>query len=152
MTATPDLDLAAAIEQGARGIALPVASNRHGQLCPVWDRRAYGPAIESCDCWILANARRDAKIAVEAAAGLIAEQAARHALIVASELLWQWAEGVGDNLDLSAVKTARKRVIKACARKIAPEPTGDEMRTAVGQLLAGMRDCEASSETPFIES
>ena len=79
MTATPDLDLAAAIEQGARGIALPVASNRHGQLCPVWDRRAYGPAIESCDCWILANARRDAKIAVEAAAGLIAElDIARH--------------------------------------------------------------------------
>ena len=148
MSTVSDLDLTAAIERGARGIALPVMSNRHGQLCPIWARRAYGPPIESCDCWVLTNARRDAKIAVEAAA----EQVKRQALIAASELLWQWAEDMGDDLDLSAIRGARKRVIEACARKIAPEPTEDEVRTAVGQLLAGLRDREASSETPFIES
>ncbi|SCL43319.1 hypothetical protein GA0074692_6819 [Micromonospora pallida] len=37
-------------------------------------------------------------------------------------------------------RAARKRTIKACARKIAPEPTDDEMRAALAELLSGMAD------------
>lgn len=38
--------------------------SKHGQLCPVWAVRA---PINSCDCWILVGAQRDAVVVLAAA-------------------------------------------------------------------------------------
>ncbi|SCL16424.1 hypothetical protein GA0074692_0026 [Micromonospora pallida] len=67
------------------------------------------------------------------------EQAKRQAFTEASDLLWAWAEEMGD-VGGTGPRAARKRTIKACARKIAPEPTDDEMRAALAELLSGMAD------------
>ena len=67
------------------------------------------------------------------------EQAQRQALTEASDLLWAWADEMGD-VGGTGPQAARRRTIRACARKIAPEPTDDEMRTALAGLLTGMAD------------
>ena len=59
--------------------------NKHGQLCPVWAQRMrkgrHAVTIADCDCWILADARIDAAVVLEAAnpapAGLDVERLAR---------------------------------------------------------------------------
>ncbi|MFI1197724.1 hypothetical protein ACH4T9_31310 [Micromonospora sp. NPDC020750] len=75
------------------------------------------------------------------------EQAQRQALTEASDLLWAWAEETGD-VGGTGLRAARKRTIKACARKIAPEPTDDEMRAALAELLAGMADRAKAAALP----
>ena len=59
--------------------------NKHGQLCPVWAQRMrkgrHAVTIADCDCRILADARIDAAVVLEATnpapAGLDVERLAR---------------------------------------------------------------------------
>jgi hypothetical protein len=63
-----------AYEAAARAVAAEAPDRTHGQLCP----RARSPLadIGLCDCWILPNARHDARFAV-AAVWKIAEATVR---------------------------------------------------------------------------
>lgn len=53
-----------AYEAAARAVAAESPARRHGQLCPC--ARSPLANIGLCDCWILPNARHDARFAVDA--------------------------------------------------------------------------------------
>ena len=55
---------AQAVEVAAQRLAVRTPPNKHGQLCPIWTRREKNPPITACDCWVLADARTDARIVV----------------------------------------------------------------------------------------
>lgn len=60
----------AEIDPAVRALALQTTPNKHSQKCPVWEHKS---AIEHCNCWIVADAKRDVAIV----APLIREQVAQ---------------------------------------------------------------------------
>ena len=51
------------VEAAARALAEQTQPARHGQLCPVWKVKAQ---VDRCDCWILSNPQRDARVVLAA--------------------------------------------------------------------------------------
>jgi len=72
MTATAAGDR---LNRAALAVAGAWRASQHGQLCPVWTRRAKGVELGACDCWILPNAHTYARLALSAADAPAAEVA-----------------------------------------------------------------------------
>jgi hypothetical protein len=113
---TPDLR-EQAVEAAGRAIASLVPPKRHGQLCPVWTQHAKHPAITTCDCWVLPNARTDAEVALAAVLPVIE----RAALDRAERALRGAAALPGDGPDAAVTR----EVLAAAADLVASLRDGD---------------------------
>lgn len=57
-----------ATTRAAYAVATAWRRSQHGQCCPVWTKRRDASKVDTCDCWILRNARMYATLALTAAA------------------------------------------------------------------------------------
>jgi len=63
--ALPNRPAMTSVENVTWALVAETRLGKHGQLCPVWTKRA---PLDLCDCWILREAQRDAQTALDAAA------------------------------------------------------------------------------------
>jgi len=60
----PNRRAESSLEAAILAVATATRRGKHGQLCPVWTKRA---TVDLCDCWILRDAQFTAMIALDAA-------------------------------------------------------------------------------------